>query len=79
MHWVALSFYPPPGLACELDRSDKSLPGREAKTIAGDTAYDANARVIEPLLADGDEIVTPPRRTGKLLAPMTGKYTKRCI
>src|ERR1700676_4682531 len=72
-----ISFFLTPGQACDLDGSDKLLPGLKAKTILADKAYDADARVIEPLLADGKEIVNPPRRTGKRLELMTKKYTKR--
>lgn len=51
-----------PGQACDLDGSDKLLPGIEAKAILADKAYDADERVIEPLLATGKEIVIPPKK-----------------
>ena len=51
-----------PGQACDLDGSDKLLPGIEAKTILADKAYDADERVIEPLLAAGKEIVIPSKK-----------------
>jgi transposase len=60
-----ISFFLTPGQACDLDGSDKLLPGLEAKTILADKAYDADARVIEPLLADGKEIVIPPKANRK--------------
>lgn len=51
-----------PGQACDLDGSDILLPGLEAKTILADKAYDADERVIEPLLAEGKEIVIPSKK-----------------
>jgi transposase len=51
-----------PGQACDLDGSDILLPGLEAKTILADKAYDADERVIEPLLAAGKEIVIPSKK-----------------
>ena len=51
-----------PGQACDLDGSDKLLPGIEAKAILADKAYDADERVIEPLLAAGKEIVIPSKK-----------------
>jgi transposase len=51
-----------PGQACDLDGSDILLPGLEAKTILADKAYDADGRVIEPLLAEGKEIVIPSKK-----------------
>ena len=60
-----IAFFLTPGQACDLDGSDKLLPGLEAKTILADKAYDADARVIDPLLAEGKEIVIPPKNNRK--------------
>ena len=54
-----------PGQACDLDGSDKLLPGLEAKTVLADKAYDADKRVIEPLRAAEKEIVIPSKRNRK--------------
>lgn len=53
------------GQACDLDGSDKLLPGIEAKAILADNAYDVDERVIEPLLAVGKEIVSPSKKNRK--------------
>jgi transposase len=60
-----IDFVLTPGQACDLDGSDKLLPGLEAKTILGDKAYDAIERVIAPLLAAGKEIVIPSKKNRK--------------
>jgi transposase len=60
-----IAFLLTPGQACDLDGSDKLLPGVEAQTILADKGYDADARVIEPLLAAGKEIVIPPKQNRK--------------
>lgn len=41
------------------------LPGTPADTIIADKAYDAQARVIEPLMKAGKTVVIPPRGTRK--------------
>jgi transposase len=60
-----IDFVLTPGQACDLDGAEKLLPGLEAKMILADKAYDADARVIEPLLAEGKEIVIPPKKNRK--------------
>jgi transposase len=57
-----LSFYLTPGQACDLDGADVLLPGLAAEAILADKAYDADQRVIEPLLAQGKTVVIPPKR-----------------
>lgn len=54
-----------PGQACDLDGADQLLPGIEAQTVLADKGYDADGRVIEPLLAAGKTIVIPPKRNRK--------------
>jgi transposase len=57
-----LSFHLTPGQACDLDGSDQLLPELVADTILADKAYDADQRVIEPLLVKGKTVVIPPKR-----------------
>jgi transposase len=57
-----LSFYLTPGQACDLDGADVLLPDLAAEAILADKAYDADKRVIEPLLAQGKTVVIPPKR-----------------
>jgi transposase len=54
-----------PGQACDLEGSDKLLPGLEAKALLADKAYDADKRVIDPLRAAGKEIVIPSKQNRK--------------
>lgn len=54
-----------PGQACDLDGSDKLLPGLEAPTILADKGYDADDRVITPLREAGKTIVIPPKKNRK--------------
>ena len=54
-----------PGQACDLEGSDVLLPGLAAKTVLADKGYDADERVIKPLLAAGKVIVIPPKRNRK--------------
>lgn len=60
-----IDFVLTPGQACDLDGSDQLLPGLEAQTILADKAYDADERVIEPLLAAGKKIVIPSKKNRK--------------
>ena len=54
-----------PGQAHDLEGSDELLPGIQAKCVIGDKAYDAQARVIEPLSKAGKTSVIPPRSSRK--------------
>jgi transposase len=54
-----------PGQACDLDGADTLLPLIESDTLIADKGYDADQRVIEPLLAAGKEPVIPPKRGRK--------------
>lgn len=51
-----------PGQAHDLDGADALLPGCQADCIIADRAYDADARVIEPLVRAGKTVVIPPHR-----------------
>src|SRR5258705_9924305 len=60
----------PPGLALLIaEQTLRDLPERppmQADTLLADKAFDADERVIEPLLAAGKKLVIPPKRNRKL-------------
>ncbi len=62
-----LSFHLTPGQASDLDGADQLLPDVVADMVLGDKGYDADARVIEPLQAQGKTAVIPPRDNRKHL------------
>jgi hypothetical protein len=49
-----------PGQAHDLEGADVFLPQMQADTLLADKAFDADKRVIEPLLAAGKTPVIPP-------------------
>src|SRR5271163_1696465 len=53
------------GEAHDLVGADHLLPEMQADTLIADKAYDADARVIEPLQAAGKSVVIPPRANRK--------------
>ena len=57
-----MSFHLTPGQACDLEESDLLLPKLTAQTILADRGYDADRRVIEPLMAQGKTVVIPSKR-----------------
>jgi transposase len=54
-----------PGQAHDLEGADVLLQDTPAATVIADKAYDAQARVIEPLQRAGKTVVIPPRRTAR--------------
>ncbi|MEO9148674.1 MAG: IS5 family transposase [Burkholderiaceae bacterium] len=58
-------FHLTPGQAHDLEGADVLLKDSEAEAVIADKAYDAQARVIEPLLKAGKQVVIPPRSTRK--------------
>lgn len=60
-----LRFHLTPGQASDLDGADALLPNVVADTVLADKAYDADARVIQQLEAQGKTAVIPPRRNRK--------------
>lgn len=54
-----------PGQAHDLEGADALLPGTQADTFIADKAYDAQARMIDPLVKAGKAVVIPPRATRK--------------
>ena len=61
-----LGFFLTPGQAHDLQGADALLPQMQADTLLADKAFDADARVIEPLLAAGKTFVIPPKSTRKI-------------
>jgi transposase len=55
------SFHLTGGQACDFDGADVLLPGMAANTVLADKAYDADARVIEPLSQAGKTVVISPK------------------
>lgn len=53
------------GQAHDLEGADHLLPKLEANALLADKAFDADERVIEPLLAAGINPVIPPKSTRK--------------
>jgi transposase len=53
------------GEAHDLVGADHLLPDMQADTLIGDKAFDADARVIEPLAAAGKTAVIPPKANRK--------------
>lgn len=60
-----LGFLLTPGQAHDLEGSDALLPEMASGILLADKAYDADARVIEPLLAAGKTPVIPPKHNRK--------------
>ena len=54
-----------PGQAHDLKGADVLLKDTPAQTVIADKAYDAQARLIEPLLDNGKAVVIPSRVTNK--------------
>ena len=54
-----LAFLLTPGQAHDLDGADVLLPQMQADTLLADKAFDADKRVIEPLLSAGKTPVIP--------------------
>ena len=61
-----LGFFLTPGQAHDLEGADALLPQMEADMLLADKAFDADARVIEPLLAAGKTCVIPPKSNRKV-------------
>ena len=61
-----IGFVLSPGQAHDLEGADALLPQMKADTLLADKAYDADERVIEPLLAAGKTPVIPPKSNRKI-------------
>ena len=55
-----------PGQAHDLEGADALLPQMQADALLADKAFDADERVIEPLLAAGKTFVIPPKSNRKV-------------
>jgi transposase len=55
-----VAFLLTPGQAHDLEGADAFLPQMQADALLADRAFDADKRVIEPLLAAGKTPVIPP-------------------
>ena len=60
-----IAFFLTGGQAHDLDGADELLPKLEAGALLADKAFDADERVIEPLLAAGITPVIPPKSNRK--------------
>ena len=60
-----IEFLLTPGQAHDLEGSDAFLPDMQADTLLADKAFDADERVIQPLLAAGKTPVIPPQAQRK--------------
>ena len=58
-------FHLTPGQAHDLEGADVLLKGTQAGTVIADKAYDAQARVVEPLQRSGKAVVIPPKASRK--------------
>jgi transposase len=61
-----LAFFLTPGQAHDLEGADALLPQMKADMLLADKAFDADKRVIEPLLAAGKTLVIPPKSNRKI-------------
>ena len=61
-----LAFLLTPGQAHDLEGADVLLPQMQADTLLADKAFDADERVIEPLLAAGKSPVIPSKSNRKV-------------
>ena len=60
------AFFLTPGQAHDLEGADALLPQMQADALLADKAFDADKRVIEPLLAAGKKLVIPPKSNRKV-------------
>lgn len=61
-----LGFFLTGGQACDLDGADHLIGDLEAPILLADKGYDADARVIEPLVKAGKQVVIPPKSNRKV-------------
>ena len=64
-----LAFFLTAGQAHDLEGADALLPQMQADTLLADKAFDADERVIEPLLAAGKKLVIPSKSNRKVQRP----------
>jgi transposase len=61
-----IAFLLTPGQAHDLEGADAFLPQMQADTLLADKAFDADQRVIKPLLAAGKKLVIPSKSNRKV-------------
>ena len=71
-----LGFFLTAGQAHDLQGADALLPHMQANTVLADKAFDADQRVIEPLLAAGKTVVIPPKSNRKTPRPFDKQMYK---
>jgi transposase len=64
-----LAFFLTAGQARDLQGADVLLPQMQADTLLADKAFDADKRLIGPLLAEGKKFVIPPKSNRKAQRP----------
>ena len=64
-----LAFFLTAGQVHDLEGADALLPQMQADMLLADKAFDADTRVIEPLLAAGKVPVIPPKSNRKVQRP----------
>jgi transposase len=60
------AFFLTPGQTHDLEGADALLPQMQADALLAHKAFDADERVIEPLLAAGKKVVIPPNSNRKV-------------
>ncbi len=71
-----IGFFLTPGQAHDLHGADALLPDIQADALLADKAYDADERVIEPLLAVGKTVVIPLNTRRKAPRPFDKEMYK---
>ena len=71
-----LGFFLTPGQAHDLQGADALLPHMQADVLLADKAFDADERVIKPLLAAGKTFVIPPKSSRKTPRPFDREMYK---
>ena len=71
-----LGFFLTAGQVHDLQGADALLPDMKADTLLADKAFDADQRVILPLLAAGKTVVIPPKSNRKTQRPFDKEMYK---
>ena len=71
-----IDFFLTPGQAHDLQGADALLPNMRADALLADKAFDADERVINPLLAAGKTFVIPPKSNRKNPRPFDHELYK---
>ena len=71
-----LGFFLTPGQAHDLQGAEALLPHMQADVLLADKAFDADERLIKPLLAAGKTFVIPPKSNRKTPRPFDKEMYK---